>query len=295
MKSILRIALVATGLLAGAGTASAQLEANLGALDDENAVGYLTPLSTALSATMNSSVFKTGHVPKSGASIHLQANIMGVTFDDEDRTYNPSDPVGFQSTESVDAPTVIGDTQAVEQQGEAGTRLWHPGGFDVENFTVAAPQLEIAGFMGTRAIFRWISLDLGDTDLGKLELFGVGVQHSISQYLDPDFPIDLAVGGFYQNFDIGDGLIDTQMFQFMVTGSKQYGVLEPYLGLGFDTFDMKADYTDEQDFSIEVDFEKENNFHLTAGGRLNFQYFMIHGEMNLAAETGFAAGISLGL
>jgi len=219
---------------------------------------------------------------------------MGISFDDEDRTYSPSDPAGFEGLESVDAPTVIGSTEAVSQAGQGGTVLYHPGGFDMDNFTVAVPQLEVGGIAGTRALVRWISIDLGDADLGELELLGLGAQHSISQYFD-DLPLDLAIGGFYQSFSIGDNLVDATMFQIMATASRQYGVLEPYVGLGFDTFDMKAEYTeDDTDTVIETDFDPENNVHLTAGALLNLRFLQIHGEFNLAAETGMAVGLSLG-
>lgn len=294
MKSFLRSALTLTALLLTAVPASAQLDANLGSLEGDNAKGYLTPLSGALAATLNSSIFTTANVGQGVFSGHLQVNVMGVSFDDADRTYRPGDPTGFQSTETVDAPTVIGDTQAVEQSGQNGTVLYHPGGFDLENFTIAAPQLELSGFLGSRALIRWISVDLGDADLGSLELFGLGVQHSISQYLAAP-PVDLAVGVFWQSFKIGDGLVDADALQFMAMASKQYSVIEPYVGLGFDMFDMQSEYTDDSSGeNVAVDFDPESNVHMTAGARLNLKYVQIHGEFNVAAETGVAVGLALG-
>lgn len=297
MTSILRLALPLLALCLLAGSARAQLEANLGALEDDNAEGYLSPLSTALSATLNSSIFNTGYVPRTGFSFHIQANVMGVTFDDEDRTYRPVPPAGFQPSPSdadIEAPTVIGDPVAVAQEGQNGTLLYHPGGFDLEEFTVATPQLEISGVLGSRAIVRWIALELGDADLGELELFGVGLQHSLSQYfVEP--PIDLAIGGFFQSFKIGDGLIDSQALQVMLTGSRAFGVFEPYLGLGYDSFDMESEYTsDDGEETISVDFDPESNVHFTAGARLNLQYVQLHGEFNAGAETGVAVGLGLG-
>lgn len=294
MKSFLRTALALSALLLVAGRASAQLEANLGALEDENAKGYLTPLSSALASTLNSSIFTTAHVGKETFSAHLQVNVMGVSFDDDDRTYAPSDPTGFQSTEAVDAPTVIGNTEAVAQQGQNGTILYHPGGFDLENFTIASPQLELSGVLGSRVLVRWISVDLGDADLGELELFGLGLQHSISQYF-ANAPMDLALGAFWQSFKIGDGLVDADAIQVMAMASKKYNVIEPYLGVGFDMFDMEAEYTsDTTDETIAVDFDPEENVHLTAGARLDLRYVQLHGEFNLAAETGVAAGLAFG-
>lgn len=277
--------------------ASAQLNANLGALTDENARGYLGPLPKALSGTLNTAIFQTGHVPRSQLGFQVELHAMTVSFDNADRVYRPTDPPGFHSTEDVQAPTIIGDTQSVEQQGQAGTVLYHPGGFDLDNFALAVPQLTVGSFMGTLATVRWISVDLGDADLGDLRLFGIGLEHSVSQYFIA-LPVDLAVGGFYQEFNIGDKLIDSQMFHLTLMGSKRFGVLEPYAGIGYDTFDMTSEYTrteDNADVNVSVDFNRQNNAHLTTGLRLNLVNFTAHAEFNAAAEIGFAIGFSFGM
>ena len=292
------LALAALGCLSSG--ASAQLETNLGALTDENAKGYMGPLPSAVSGTLNSAIFHTGHVPKSQFGFQIEFHAMTVGFDDDDRLYTPTDPVGFQREDPdgvFEAPTIIGGTQHVEQAGEVGTKLFHPGGFDLDNFTLAVPQLTIGSFYGTRAAIRWISLDLGDADLGELDLFGIGIQHSITQYfVEP--PIDVALGGFFQQFDIGDKIVDSQMLQVMLMGSKKYGMVEPYVGIGYDTFDMEVEYVRDEgdiDADVAVDFDPEDNAHLTTGVRLNLTNVMVHAEFNAAAETGFAIGLSFGM
>jgi hypothetical protein len=219
----------------------AQLSGNLGALTAENAKGYLGPLPKALSGTLNAAVFQTGRVPKTGINFTVGVRLMGVSFDDKDRTYSPTPPPGFTPTEDVAAPTIIGDLNAVSQSGQGGTVLYHPSGFDTDNFAIAVPQLEIGAIAGTRAIVRWISLDVGDSDFGKLDLLGIGGQHSLSQYL-PGFPVDLAAGVMWQKFQIGDDLVDVKTLQFNVTGSRKFMVFEPYVGVGFDKLDMKSKY-----------------------------------------------------
>lgn len=271
----------------------AQLSDNLGSLSPENAKGYLSPLTSALSATLNSSVFQSGHVPKSGFSMHFGIKAMGIAFKDEDRTYSPSDSPGFMSIESVLAPTVIGDSRAVSQAGQSGMQRFHPGGFALDEFMLAVPQLDIAAVSGTRFLVRWISLDLGDSDLGSFTLFGAGAQHSISQYLSAP-PMDLAVGAFYQSFKIGDDLLDTSALQLNVTGSKRYGVFQPYVGVGLDSFSMEARYTSGSNGTQTVEFDRENNLHLTLGAQLLLPVVQLQGELNLAAETGVAVGLHFG-
>ena len=161
---------------------------------------------------------------------------------------------------------------------------------------MAVPQISIGSVFGTRAIIRWISLDLGDSDLGKFEYLGYGVQHSISQYV-PALPVDIAAGFFKQTFNIGDDdLVTSDALHFNVTGSKRFSMLEPYVGVGYDTFDMDAKYvsTTTPGDNIAVKFDKESNAHFTLGANLLLGFARLSAEFNAAAETGAAVGLSLG-
>jgi hypothetical protein len=283
-------------LLLAAAPAAAQLSDNLGSLSGDNAKGYLGPLPKALSGTLNSAIFTTGNVPKAAINFTIGVKLMGVGFKDEDRTYQPTDPPGFTSQPNQPpVPTIIGDGQAVTQQGQGGTQMDYPGGFDLGEFAIGVPQLSIGSIAGTRATVRWISLDLGESDFGKFDLFGIGAQHSISQYMK-DLPVDLAVGVFYQSFKIDEDLLKTTAFHVDVTGSKSYGFLQPYAALGYDTFTMKTHYEDSNNpgNSIDVDFDNQNNMHFTAGLLVNLPVVKLHGEFNAAATTGVAVGLSFG-
>jgi len=280
--------------------AQAQLEANLGAMTEENVKGYLSPFPTALSATMNSAIFRSGYIAKDKLQFQVGVHAMAVTFDDEDRLYTPTTPPDFSSDQSIQAPTVIGSTQYAEQFGDGGAVQYYPGGFDIQQLTVAAPQISIGGFMGTQLVARWFAYDIGDeaedADFGEFKLFGIGVQHSISQYV-PTMPFDLAIGGFYQNFEIGEDLLDSTGLHLNATASKRFSLLEPYIGIGYDQYDLTVRY-DSEEFDgdeIEVEFDTESNFHFTAGSQLHLGPVHLHGEYNAAAETSFAVGLGVGM
>lgn len=286
-------------LLAGLGStipAYAQLDANLGGLTEGNAYGYLQPLPTGLSTTLNSAVFKTGHVPLVGLNFTVGVVYMTAKFDDDDRTYLPTAPTGFQSAESKRVPTVIGDTEAMAVHGQGGTILYYPGGFDLEYFAIAAPQLTVGSVLGTRAVVRFVSFDTGNADVGEVKLFGIGAQHSISRYFK-EWPVDVAAGVFYQTFKIGD-IIETNALQLSITGSRAFGMLEPYAGLGYDSFDMDAEYTYESsgiEEEIKVDFDRESNLHLTLGVGFNLSFVRLNAEYNIAAASGLALGLGFGI
>jgi hypothetical protein len=266
---ILAMTALAIGL--SALPAVAQLSDNLGSLTGDNAKRYLSPMPKALSGTLNSAIFTTGKVPQHSIHITVGVHLMGVAFKDSDRNYTPTDPPGFNSNGPVSVPTIIGDTQSVNDPGAGGTSLDYPGGFDIKNFAIAVPQLNIGSFAGTSAVVRWISLNLGDSDFGKLDLFGIGGQHSVSQYLK-GLPVDLAVGVFYQQFKISYDLLNTHSLHVDVTGSKSFGFFQPYAGVGYDSFSMKSHYADKNNpgASIDVKFDNQTNAHFTAGLLANF-------------------------
>jgi hypothetical protein len=280
--------------------ASAQLEDALEDINEDVAVGYLGPFSKGLSASLNSGIFRSGDVPLMGLNFTVDFKAVVVGFADDDRTFIPSTlPEGF-TTEGI--PTVIGDTGAGSAIGPGGAEIAYPGGFDLEHFGVLVPQVTVGSVAGTRAIFRYISLELGDEDLGDFSLFGIGGQHSISRYL-PGLPVDVAAGVMYQSFEIGDDLVKAKALAFNVTGSKKFGRVvnvEPYLGLGIDTFKMEAKYDFDDDSvpegfrRIEADFDRETDLHLTLGAGVNLPVVKLHGELNVAAENGWAAGVSFG-
>lgn len=279
--------------LALAPPAHAQIEANLGALTAENAKGYLDPLRDALSATMNAAIFQSGNVPKTGFGLQVGVKLMGVTFSDDDKSYVPTDPNGFSS---VDAPTVVGDTHAVASTGPGGATIYHPGGFDLSEFALAVPQLTIGSIAGTRAVVRYITLDLGDNEIGNFSLFGIGAQHSVSQYVKL-LPVDLAVGAFYQQLEIGDNdLVKVNTFAVNATGSKRFGMFEPYVGVGVDHLSMEANYTDTNTSqSVHVEFDSSSDFHLTGGVQLVMPVVRFHAEGNIAATNGVAVGLTFGI
>ncbi len=276
--------------------ARAQLDVNLGGLDDANAEAYLMPLSGALCSGLGSGTFRTGFIPQTGFHITLGVEAMSIGFDDDDRLYQPTDPPGFISTEEKEVPTVIGDLKSVSIAGEGGTSRSFPGGFDMDYLILGAPELRIGCVQGTRLVGRFMVVELGDADLGDMQLFGIGAEHSLSQYA-PTLPVDVAAGVMYQHFEIGD-VVTSSFVQFRVTGSRLVRPwLEPYAGVGYDTCTLKGEYTytaegDEQDVELELD--RENSFHGVVGVNLRLGGFAIHSEYNLAAESGVTVGFGFG-
>jgi hypothetical protein len=277
------------------GPGVAQLEDNLLATSEENLEGYMAPLRTGLSGTMNSAIFRSGHVPKSGLTFRIGVATMAVGFDDEDEVYLPNDPVGFTAQEPTDVPTVAGDPAGAHVEGESGLVQYYPGGFDLTGFQLGVPQVSIGGIMGTRLVGRYIAIDIGDADIGEFKYLGFGAQHSLTQYMGTP-PVDVAVGVFFQDFEIGSDLVAAKALHFDVTGSKSFGILQPYIGLGYDSMelDIKVEDEDDPEDSLDLTLDKETNFHFTAGAQLSLAFIHAFFEFNAAAGNGFALGVELG-
>jgi hypothetical protein len=285
-----------------ASPARADLSSRLGALEGSNLKGYLAPLPDAMSSTLNSGLFQSGAISQGSPHLQLGIHVAGVTFDDKDRTFTPTDPFGYQATNPTNVPTIVGDGNAVSVPDNGGNTPVYPGGLDISQFLLPVPQLTVGDIMGTRATLRWLSLDTKNSDLGKFDFFGVGAQHSISQYFK-GLPVQVAVGGFYQKLKLGDGLLDTHSMHFDVTASKKFGgllQLEPYVSVGYDTFDMKVKYTFTGNGApaggepLSVKFDTISNKHLAAGATLTLAIVKLHAEVVSAALNGAAVGLSIG-
>lgn len=289
--------LVLLAALLAPALASAQIEANLDNYTGQNAKGYLMPLKDGFGAGLNDGLFRSARIPESGFTFSFELRSMIVKYGDSDKTFTARTEKGFFPEQEVEAPTVIGSTQAVSVQGEGGATATLPGGFDIGSLGIAVPQITIGTVRGTQAVVRYIAANTGDVEIGDLSLFGVGLRHSVSQYLQ-DPPVDIAVGGFYQSFSLGDNLIDSNALTIGALASKQWSVLEPYVGLSYDSFSMSVEYdssTTEPPTHLNVDFGSSSTMRLTAGLGLNLlKVIHLNGEVNVASQTSYLLGLSVG-
>lgn len=292
---------------------SAQIEDQLSAYTGKNAMGYLQPFSSAFGADLNSGIFRTASIPKMRPKIRLELQVMSVIFGDDDRTFRAVTERGFTPETYAYAPTVVGSGKALIVEGDGGTAFAFPGGFDLNSFALAAPQLRAGGLFGTELILRYFAIDIKgsqdsedskSSELGKISLFGIGLKHSISQYLPPGIPVDLSAGFFWQSFGLGenkegDKLISSRAFSVGVQASKKMAMFfEPYTGVSYDTHSMSVAYESEATGSttaIDIDFEKDSSLHLTLGLALELPVMKAFAEYNIAGMNSFVLGLGFGI
>lgn len=269
-----------------------------------NAQGYLQPLANAFGAALNSSYGYSAYIPKTSFHISLEAPVMGIFFEDADRTFSATTESGFLPETTVDdAPTVVGPGESVTVPGQGGTQFSYPGGLDLNSFGLVVPQLRVGAIAGTEAVLRWAAYENGDSDLGKIDLFGIGGRHSLSQYMGETPMLDLAVGIMYQTFNVGENdqggdFTSTSAFSAQVQASKRaplgFMTFEPYAAIAYETLDVDVAYDDGNGNPVEVSLEGENDIRFTIGAGLNFVAGHLFADYSFANTNNFSFGLALG-
>jgi hypothetical protein len=277
---------------------SAQVGNQLSAYTGRNASGYLGPVVKASGADLSAGLFHSARIPQRGLQVSLEIAFMSARFSEADRTFRAVTEDGFQPEQAADAPTIIGDREAVSVEGAAGTRFWFPGGFDLASLDFAAPQLRIGSFHGTEALIRF-GFYPGSEDLGDLNLYGAGFRHSVSQYID-NCPVDIAVGAFWQRFSLGDNerggdLVLAEDWTVGFQTSKRVSWLEPYVGVAYNDYGVDVSYegTDPADV-IDLSLDSNSHFQMTLGLSVNVSFLVVHGEYNSGGQDAFALGLAVG-
>lgn len=323
MRDALRVlAVLATALLCGAAAAPALAQDDTGEDDDleslleqvgtEYAAGYLGPLATTLGANQNSALYHTASIPWGRLTFGFGLKVMGSRLDDEDKSfrrqiqvddlgaYLPDVPAaqGRAGVIVMEGPTAFGDTDA------PGTMTGYVDGVAVGQETtieglvetdwspLAAPEAWIGGLLGASLHVRWLpEIDAGD--YGKTKYFGWGLQWSPNGYF-PLLPVDVAVGFFRQDLDVGT-ILDTDAHSVFLAASKKFGLATLYTGVAKEKGEVAVSYV-EEDTGTRVEFEMESAMksRFTLGATLS-----LGAKLNVEAAFGnvtvYSAGLLFGM
>ncbi|MGD9140482.1 MAG: hypothetical protein PVJ42_02990 [bacterium] len=302
LPGVLFLALLLPALPSGA----SELEDNLSVYSEKNATAYMQPLGDLIGTDLNSGLFRSARIPESGFRLSFEIPAMMTKVSNDDRTFRATTEQGFFPEQTVDAPTVVGPGEAVIVDGVGDTQFAFPGGLSLNSVPLAMIQVRIGRLYGTEAIFRYISADVSDEELAKVKLFGLGLQHSISQYLERQLPLDLSAGFFWQSYKIGENqsgsdLIKGGAFTIGAQGSRQFGTemiyIEPYGGLALDTHSMEVSYESEASGEVEdvtLNLERSTNLHLTIGALFKIYYIGGYADYGFTGRNTFTFGLIIG-
>jgi hypothetical protein len=283
--------------------AAGQIEDQISVYTGENAEGYLKPFSDAVGATLNTGFFRSAYLPTSGFQVGLEVLLMGLYFDDSEKTFDATTEGSFLPQQTHTVPTVIGDGAAVLITGAGGTGYAFPGGLSLNSFGMVAPQLRISSLRGTEIVGRYGRVNTGDAEVGDITLWGVGLRHNISQYFDEDFPADISVGGIYQNFkggenSEGDDLMDSDLLSIGGNASKRFPIgfatFEPYTALSYNSYQMTLKYNSDIDGPQEINFDRVNTAAWTLGANFNLVFANLYAEYIVSKTNSIGVGLALG-
>jgi len=290
------------------------LEELLTQVGEAYAIGYTTPLIHSWGANQNSALFHTARIPRSSLTFSVGIKVMGTKLSEDDQTFRtvirdvdlteyfdlqPGDPgYGQMGDVVIEGPTIMGDTETegtitgyaagipvIQQEGITGL-------VDTQWVPLFAPELQIGGVAGLKASLRWLpEVDLDD--YGKTKYLGYGLQWSANTVLPP-LPVDLMVGFFIQEIDVGT-IMQTDASSIFIAASKQYGMATVYGGIAKESSTLKVNYTEEET-GAEIDFEidGENEARFTLGATLDLGV-MLNAELGLGKMNTVSAGLMFGM
>ena len=321
--SLLLIVMV-TALFAG-------VQEKLEQFGEDNGIVYVKPLVTAFGTTMNTGLFNTAKVLKPFL-FGLNVNVMMAFVPDEDKTFLPTRPDIF-ITNPVTGEDIYLYEEPTEESatvfGEEGILIEHnpalddipgmqnatseldiqmPNGANLPVVPFLMPQFNLGLPFGNEIMIRGFPKVEINKDIGDLGFWGVGLKHSIDQYI-PLIPIDIAIQASYQNLYVGD-LLTFSNFNANLEVSKKLLMWTLYTGVGYDKTNVSAEYTyeyttlvedentglyipgtSEQDIKFDVD--GENEMRMTAGFRFSLLLLKLYADYTISKYPVFNAGIGV--
>lgn len=292
-----------------------------GALDDllapvsqSYAEGYLAPLIHGFGINTNTGLFHTAKIPKTRFTFHVGIKAMATSLNDADKIFrivrsvdlsdfsDPGDPwYGDDGTLVLEGPTVFG---AEDESGRVtaywnGLPVYQIEGItslvDLDYVLFATPEVSVGGIAGLRATLCWLpTKTLGD--LGDLDYFGFGAAYGVSHFM-PTLPVDVSVGFFYQNLDVGESL-KTSATSIYGAVSKSVALVTVYAGAAKESSSMDVTYTYQgeggntpSDISFSIDGVQTARG--TLGATLNLGV-KLNAEIGFGKLTTYSAGLLFG-
>lgn len=137
-----------------------------------------------------------------------------------------------------------------------------PPGQNMNTIVAAVPQLEVGALWGTELLVRYIPPVVFDQNIGRFSFWGIGLRHSISQYLSDPF-LDIAVQIGYQGTLLRKsvGVTNAQLEargEFLlanVHASRRIeGIVDVYTGIGVEQLTARSSYryTLPQELQIQL-------------------------------------------
>ncbi|HOQ80852.1 MAG TPA: hypothetical protein PKZ69_04170 [Candidatus Cloacimonadota bacterium] len=291
------------------------VEEKLQKFGQDSAEGFIQPFVNAFGNNLNSGFFNTAKVLKP-FRFQLNVNMTASLVPDADKTFmvnNPfiNDAFNPYNEATIESSTIFGKDGGVftprsELSGFVD-ELAMPGGLNLEMMPFAVPQFSMGLPLGNEVLVRYFPKMEINKDIGEFTFYGIGLKHSISQYI-PFFPLDVAVQGVYQKMEVGE-LITIDALAYNAEVSKSFMIFTLYGGIGFEDTNFKAEYSFEKEvfdpnnpaetttelIPVKLELASDNSMKATVGLRMTLLPFIkVYGDYNMANYESVNAGLAIG-
>jgi|WetSurMetagenome_2_1015567.scaffolds.fasta_scaffold116704_2 hypothetical protein len=297
MRTVALCAIVCALMSSGA-IAQTELENAIKQYGAETVAGYVQPVADLFGADMHAGYYHNAWIAQSGFSLGFDIVVMGSIVEDAQKFYVANTPPGFDPT-TFKTSTIFGPKvgATVNHSTIAGLVYKGLGGvFNTSILPLAVPQLRIGSLYGSDLTVRFVTVpEIGEAKFPIITLWGVGLRHSISQYI-PSSPVDIATGVYFNSFKVGD-VMDFKGFAVNLQASKSIKILILYGGFAYESSKMNLTYTSTDPSvpaAVDIDLDGANNFRFTAGVGLSLGIIKVFADANFGSITNYSAGIGFG-
>ena len=165
-----------------------------------------------------------------------------------------------------------------------------------------ALQLDFSSVFGTGISFRYFP-EIDIEDLGKINLWGIGLTHNIKYWLPAYFPVNIGAAFYFQKLDVGTIFHNTSA-KFGLYVSKDFGSFisfSPYAGISYESsktqiqYDYKFDTpVGTQDVNLSVDYSPSNMAAFTIGAAVDFPVVSLNVDFKFAKTKTASLGLGFG-
>ena len=262
----------------------AQFEDRFNELSEDLQKGYSTPLATWTGTYLNSGGYYSASVSK---LFGFKLSLVGMMI------FIPEDQQTFKLDDGTETATFFGEKGAAVPGAQG--YLVYPPGVNQSSVPMVMPQIAVST-LGTELMLRYIpAMDIEDV---SFDLLGIGVKHSISQYI-PLVPIDIAVQIMYNKFSLEgpELLIGTSNLAFNAHASRSFGLFTLYGGLQYESTTLDLEYTFREANTgltdeVKASIDGENGVRLTLGAALRLAVLVINADINIGSQTALIAGLN---
>ncbi len=174
----------------------------------------------------------------------------------------------------------------------------------LDNFPMmpsAVPQLKIGTLYGTRMLLRYLPPIDAHEDIGKMGMFGIGLQHNPGVWFKSPLPVDVSLGFLKQNFSVED-LVNVSAMSYGVNVGKTFSfgwfAFTPFAGYLRSSSSAEINYsrdieTDAGIQTVKINFgmDSENSNVFNLGVNIRFLFVNLVADYNFAKYNSFTAGM----